>query len=174
MSPPDGVGMGFFAYWGCFLIESMLYSVQQIKGCGGAVMRMEKKSKRYGRSGTDPVVALTWIFVVLKVMGLISWSWLWVLSPMWLTFLFFAVIFLPFWPVDESPRENGNFQLVALPHKKNLEQHAPIRKPELFGRSALQLWFLLCDNVFTCVRSASAGQTSCRPRCPHRGCCRRT
>ena len=56
-------------------------------------MRMEKKSKRYGRSGTDPVVALTWIFVVLKVMGLISWSWLWVLSPIWLAFLFFAVIF---------------------------------------------------------------------------------
>lgn len=30
MSPPDGVGMGFFACRGCFLIESMLYSVQQI------------------------------------------------------------------------------------------------------------------------------------------------
>ena len=51
---------------------------------------MEKKSRR---SGTDPVVALTLIFVVLKVMGLISWSWLWVLSPIWLTFLFFAAIF---------------------------------------------------------------------------------
>lgn len=51
---------------------------------------MEKNSRR---SGTDPVVALTLIFVVLKVMGLISWSWLWVLSPIWLAFLFFAAIF---------------------------------------------------------------------------------
>ena len=51
---------------------------------------MEKKSRR---SGTDPVVALTLIFVVLKVMGLILWSWLWVLSPIWLAFLFFAAIF---------------------------------------------------------------------------------
>ena len=51
---------------------------------------MEKKSRR---SGTDPIVALTLIFVVLKVMGLISWSWLWVLSPIWLTFLFFAAYF---------------------------------------------------------------------------------
>ena len=51
---------------------------------------MEKKSRR---SGTDPIVALTLIFVVLKVMGLISWSWVWVLSPIWLTFLFFAAIF---------------------------------------------------------------------------------
>ena len=53
-------------------------------------MRMEKKTKR---SGMDPIVALALIFVVLKAMGLISWSWLWVLSPIWLTFLFFAVCF---------------------------------------------------------------------------------
>lgn len=54
------------------------------------LMRMEKKAKR---SGMDPIVALALIFVVLKATGLISWSWLWVLSPIWLTFLFFAVIF---------------------------------------------------------------------------------
>ena len=53
-------------------------------------MRMEKKTKR---SGMDPVVALTLIFVVLKATGLISWSWLWVLSPLWLTLLFIVVIF---------------------------------------------------------------------------------
>nr|WP_325295617.1 hypothetical protein [uncultured Oscillibacter sp.] len=51
---------------------------------------MEKRAKR---SGMDPIVVLTLIFVVLKATGLISWSWLWVLSPIWLTFLFFAVIF---------------------------------------------------------------------------------
>ena len=56
-------------------------------------MRMEQKTKRYGRSGMDPVVTLALIFAVLKAMGLISWSWLWVLSPIWLTLLFFAVIF---------------------------------------------------------------------------------
>ena len=56
-------------------------------------MRMEKKTERYGRSGMDPIVALALILVVLKALGLISWSWLWVLSPIWLAFLFFAVIF---------------------------------------------------------------------------------
>lgn len=70
---------------------------------------MEKKSRR---SGTDPVVALTLIFVVLKVMGLISWSWLWVLSPIWLTFLLFAAIFLSFWSADELPKGNGKFAFV--------------------------------------------------------------
>ena len=53
-------------------------------------MCMEKKAKR---SGMDPIVALALIFVVRKAMGLISWSWLWVLSPIWLTYLFLAVIF---------------------------------------------------------------------------------
>lgn len=56
-------------------------------------MRMKKESKWYGRHGRDPVVVLTLIFVVLKAAGFISWSWLWVLSPIWLTFLFFAAIF---------------------------------------------------------------------------------
>ncbi len=53
-------------------------------------MRTEKKSHR---SGTDPIVAFVLIFAVLKVTGLISWSWLWVLSPIWITLLFFAAIF---------------------------------------------------------------------------------
>ena len=54
------------------------------------LVRMEKKARRHG---ADPVVALTWILAALKVTGMISWSWLWVLSPMWLTLLFFAVVF---------------------------------------------------------------------------------
>ena len=53
-------------------------------------MRTEKKSHR---SRTDPIVALVLIFAVLKVTGLISWSWLWVLSPIWITLLIFAAIF---------------------------------------------------------------------------------
>ncbi len=53
-------------------------------------MRTEKKPKRPGR---DPIIALTLFFVILKMMGWISWSWLWVLSPIWLTFLFFAAVF---------------------------------------------------------------------------------
>lgn len=53
-------------------------------------MHTEKRNKRSGR---DPIIALTMILVLLKIIGLISWSWLWVLSPIWLTFLFFAAIF---------------------------------------------------------------------------------
>jgi hypothetical protein len=27
---------------------------------------------------------LTIIFIVLKILGIIAWSWLWVLSPLWI------------------------------------------------------------------------------------------
>ena len=53
-------------------------------------MRTEKSSHR---SRMDPIVALVLIFAVLKVTGLISWSWLWVLSPIWIILLIFAAIF---------------------------------------------------------------------------------
>jgi len=36
---------------------------------------------------------LTIAFIVLKLMGYIAWSWLWVLSPLWIPF---AIIFVGF------------------------------------------------------------------------------
>ena len=53
-------------------------------------MRTKKSSHR---SRMDPIVALVLFFAVLKVTGLISWSWLWVLSPIWIILLIFAAIF---------------------------------------------------------------------------------
>lgn len=34
---------------------------------------------------------LTIVFIVLKLCGVISWSWLWVLSPIWLLFLIIII-----------------------------------------------------------------------------------
>lgn len=34
------------------------------------------------------------VFVVLKLVGVISWSWWWVLAPFWIPLVLFAVIFL--------------------------------------------------------------------------------
>lgn len=30
---------------------------------------------------------LTIVFIVLKLTGVIGWSWMWVLSPLWISFL---------------------------------------------------------------------------------------
>jgi hypothetical protein len=35
---------------------------------------------------------LTVLFIGLKLTGFIDWSWLWVLSPMWIGFAFWLVI----------------------------------------------------------------------------------
>lgn len=37
---------------------------------------------------------LTIVFVVLKLTGVIGWSWLWVLSPLWISALLVALVFI--------------------------------------------------------------------------------
>ena len=39
------------------------------------------------------VGALTAIFTTLKVLGYINWSWLWVLSPLWIDFGIMIILF---------------------------------------------------------------------------------
>ena len=43
-------------------------------------------------SGIGFIEALTILFIAYKLAGLIAWSWLWVLSPLWITFSVLAVI----------------------------------------------------------------------------------
>lgn len=38
--------------------------------------------------------ALTIAFIVLKLVGVIDWSWLWVLSPLWISFILTIFILL--------------------------------------------------------------------------------
>ena len=40
---------------------------------------------------------LTIIFVVLKLIGIISWSWLWVFSPLWISIIIGLIVLLIFW-----------------------------------------------------------------------------
>lgn len=41
---------------------------------------------------------LTTLFVGLKLTGYIAWSWLWVLSPVWIVVLFiFVIAFITVW-----------------------------------------------------------------------------
>ena len=37
---------------------------------------------------------LTIVFIILKLLGKIDWSWWWVLSPLWITFLLCILIFI--------------------------------------------------------------------------------
>lgn len=35
------------------------------------------------------------IFIVLKILGYITWSWFWVLSPFWIPVIFAFLILIP-------------------------------------------------------------------------------
>lgn len=44
------------------------------------------------RQGVGFAGLLTLIFITLKLMGEIDWSWWWVLAPLWISFILFLVI----------------------------------------------------------------------------------
>jgi hypothetical protein len=47
---------------------------------------MSKKRSSSTAAGIGTADVLTIIFVVLKLVGVINWSWWWVLSPLWIGF----------------------------------------------------------------------------------------
>lgn len=44
------------------------------------------------RSGTSLPMVVFVIFLVLKLVGVIAWSWWWVLAPLWIPFLIGVVL----------------------------------------------------------------------------------
>jgi hypothetical protein len=51
-------------------------------------------------SGISFIGLLTVLFIALKLMGYIDWSWVWVLAPLWggfaITFVVLAIMYLVF------------------------------------------------------------------------------
>lgn len=45
-------------------------------------------------TGIGFVGVLTIAFIILKLLGAINWSWLWVLSPIWISFLIVLLILI--------------------------------------------------------------------------------
>ena len=37
---------------------------------------------------------LTIVFITLKLIGVIDWSWIWVLSPLWIGFIIVLIVFI--------------------------------------------------------------------------------
>lgn len=57
-------------------------------------MKNDTDNKSIG-CGISFVGLLTAAFIVLKLTKVITWSWLWVLSPLWISWaLFIAVLFI--------------------------------------------------------------------------------
>lgn len=54
---------------------------------------MENKNSS-GHSGITFGGLLCIVFIVLKLCGVINWSWVWVLSPLWISFILAIPIFI--------------------------------------------------------------------------------
>jgi hypothetical protein len=50
--------------------------------------------KQTNNNGIGFVGLLTIVFITLKLLNIISWSWIWVLSPIWITILLILLVIL--------------------------------------------------------------------------------
>ena len=54
---------------------------------------MQNMKKKTRHKGMGIIGTLTLLFIVLKVTDVISWSWIWVLSPIWLSACLSVIVF---------------------------------------------------------------------------------
>lgn len=52
------------------------------------------KNKNHYGNGGNIGITLFMVFLVLKLVGVISWSWWWVTSPLWIPLILVIVIIL--------------------------------------------------------------------------------
>ena len=57
---------------------------------------MSNSSSGGSSGGIGFLGLLTIVFIVLKLTGVIAWSWIWVLSPLWIPFALVVSIFIVF------------------------------------------------------------------------------
>lgn len=56
-------------------------------------------------SGIGICGVLTIVFVVLKLVGVINWSWLWVLCPLWINILLIVIVLMIIAIIDNKARK---------------------------------------------------------------------
>lgn len=55
-------------------------------------MESNKTTTTASGGGISFAGLLTIVFIVLKLCGVISWSWLWVLSPIWISWILLLIV----------------------------------------------------------------------------------
>lgn len=58
------------------------------------ILKMEKRNASATTGGIGFSGVLTVAFIILKLCGVIKWSWLWVLSPIWIPVALVVLILL--------------------------------------------------------------------------------
>lgn len=55
---------------------------------------MNDNTTTRGGGGIGFAGILTIVFIILKLLGKINWSWIWVLSPLWISLIVTAILFM--------------------------------------------------------------------------------
>ena len=50
-----------------------------------------RDNKHYSSGGLGLASVLTIVFIILKLVGVIDWSWVWVLAPLWINAILVVV-----------------------------------------------------------------------------------
>lgn len=61
---------------------------------------------------------LTVVFVILKLFGAINWSWLWVLSPIWIGYGIIVMLLTIYVVLAAIARQTTNFRFKIVKRKK--------------------------------------------------------
>lgn len=73
---------------------------------------MSENNSSSSSSGIGFVGLLTIVFITLKLMGYIAWSWWWVLSPLWISFLvvfgLFGILFAVYGLTEYGNKKRGS------------------------------------------------------------------
>lgn len=72
-------------------------------------MSDNKTTVRSGGIGFTGV--LTIVFIVLKLIGIIEWSWVWVLSPLWIGFILGVILLAILIPILVWLDKQGGIKL---------------------------------------------------------------
>lgn len=60
------------------------------------------KDERTTSGGIGFTGLLTIVFITLKLLGVIKWNWIWVLSPIWISVLLFIIGFIVFYLIRRT------------------------------------------------------------------------
>jgi len=55
---------------------------------------------KYNSPATDTSGLLGIVFIVLKLTGVINWSWWWVLAPFWIPISIIIILFMIVWLIE--------------------------------------------------------------------------
>lgn len=77
------------------------------------IKKMNQTVQTTGSGGIGFGGLLAIVFIVLKLTGVIAWSWWWVLSPLWIPFALIigilgliGIALLPIWLLEELKKGN--------------------------------------------------------------------